>query len=210
MKILQRIKSGHYNRVYEVEYEGKVAIAKLKKPTTLVTTNLDVFLGNTIHGDNRSYNTPTSRHKYEKKRLRELYQRGANVPQILYEGDGYFIMEKLPGETLDELFGHPSQYNAIIVAFAQLRVLHDELRVYHGSTHPRNVIINGRGASWVDWETLLKGGSLKSNQRRDIKILYHDLVRKLGLSKRLQDSIESSYPAAIPVISNDGLTYRPA
>lgn len=207
MKQIRRIETGHYNRVYEVEYHGKVAIAKFRKPVTALTTNIDVFLGNILLGDWRSYSTPASRQRYEMDKLESLYERGAAVPPILERGDDYFVMEKLEGDTLDKKLGDEE---VIRWVFQELGNLHTEFRVYHGSPHPRNILVNSREIFWVDWETRLKNHSLQRNQERDTRIVCEDL-RKRGVPAGLiLDVMQGAYPKGMGTAYQKGMVTQTA
>jgi len=162
-------------------------------------TNIDVFLGNTFLGDNRCYSTPQSRQEYEISRLTELGDKGANVPSILKIDDGYFVMEKIPGETLAEKVIDGDE-EVVSNIFQELQNLHKETGVYHGSPHPRNIIINGKKISWVDWETQLKKRSLTENQERDMRILYKDLAKKTTDADFLFDTMQAAYPKALNLV----------
>ena len=191
MEILRKIETGHYNDVFEVLYRGKLAVAKFQKPITFFTANIEAFLGNVLLGDNRTYNSTERRQDFEISRLIELDKKGAPVPKIIAREEKYFVMDNITGYTLAEQIekGLNPDLNSV---FKSLNRLHFDFGVYHGSPHPRNIIINDSGVYWVDWETRLKNKTLKANQQRDIKILCRDLSRKYGADK-IKQSLEQSY-----------------
>ena len=170
MIILRKINPGHYNKVYEVEYEGEIAIAKFTKSITLFTANAETFFGRIFLDDNRTYSTPAKRQEYEIRRLKTLKETGANVPEIISTGKNYFVMKNIPGNTLEQelKMGRTERIEETVEA---LRNFHRITGNYHGSPRPRNIILNDNGVYFVDLETQLVGQTLASNQARDLKIL---------------------------------------
>jgi tRNA A-37 threonylcarbamoyl transferase component Bud32 len=115
--------------------------------------------------------------RHEVKKLRILREKGLNVPEVLYEGDGYFVMEHA-GECLEAAAkkerdaaradGH------IAAAVRSLRRLHEE-GFAHGGAQFKNFTIRGGDVFMIDFEEVIPEGYDEAMKLRDILLFLMSL-----------------------------------
>jgi tRNA A-37 threonylcarbamoyl transferase component Bud32 len=141
--------------------------------------------------------------RHEVKKLKAIREKGLNVPEVLYEGDGYFVMEHV-GECLEDIVKKERDAaradGYIADALKNLRVLHESGFV-HGGAQIKNFTRRGGETFMIDFEEVIPEGYDDAMRRRDIAVFLMSL-ETAGISRGLEricdmyDRAEGTYICA--------------
>jgi tRNA A-37 threonylcarbamoyl transferase component Bud32 len=125
--------------------------------------------------------------RHEIKKLRAIREKGLNVPEVLYEGGGYFVMEYV-GECLEDIVkkersrARADEY--IADALKNLRALHENGFV-HGGAQIKNFTRRGDDTFMIDFEEVIPEEYGEAMRRRDIVVFLMSL-ETAGISRGLE------------------------
>jgi tRNA A-37 threonylcarbamoyl transferase component Bud32 len=115
--------------------------------------------------------------RHEIKKLKALRGRGLKVPEVLYEGAGYFVMEHV-GESLEDIVKKERDRarvdGYIADALKNLRALHD-LGFIHGGAQIKNFTRRGGETFMIDFEEVIPEGCGDAMRRRDVLVFMMSL-----------------------------------
>ena len=124
--------------------------------------------------------------RHEIKKLKALREHGLKVPEVLYEGAGYFVMEHV-GECLEDIVKHErdgARVDGYITdALKNLRALH-ERGFIHGGAQIKNFTRRGGETFMIDFEEVIPEGYGEAMRRRDIAVFMMSL-ETAGISRGL-------------------------
>jgi tRNA A-37 threonylcarbamoyl transferase component Bud32 len=124
--------------------------------------------------------------RHEARKLKAIREKGLNVPEVLYEGIGYFVMEHV-GEPLEDTVKKErdrARVDGYIAAAARnLRCLHEEGFI-HGGAQFKNFTIRDGDVFMIDFEEVIPEGYGEAMKRRDI-LLFLMSLETAGVPREL-------------------------
>ncbi|SEP80404.1 phosphotransferase [Basfia succiniciproducens] len=119
--------------------------------------------------------------------LKNLYERGASVPQVVLSGEDFFVLKDV-GPTLNHWIENaglnltPAEKNQILVdAIKALTSLHKK-GVTHGRPAIRDIAWRQGKVTFMDFESHSRSLNLQWHKIRDVLVFIHSLCRSKHLS----------------------------
>jgi tRNA A-37 threonylcarbamoyl transferase component Bud32 len=124
---------------------------------------------------------------HEVKKLRALRENGLSVPEVLYEGEDYFVLEYVGRNLVDVMAGerdHAKKTACVERALLKLRSLHEKGFI-HGGSQIKNFTARDGEIYVIDFEEIIPEGYFEEFRMRDI-ILFAMSIEKEHLPFELE------------------------